>query len=220
MRQIYTWVPAVIFTAGSLLTLGADRQQHLELEGDLATAVPARMFDLGSEDLTVSDAEVEVAGMDEYLLRSYGTGRAPTEDAAAGALAGFSVYVGFYGSQAQGRTIHSPKNCLPGSGWEALQSRETTVMTAAGAMPVNRYLLQRDDEQVLVLYWYQGRGRIRANEYLVKLDLLKDAALRGRSDEALVRVVVPIHRSEEEAFAEAERIAGQLIPAVDSVLPT
>ena len=232
MKTLYSWTPAVIFALGSVLLLGVDRQQHMELEGDLARDLPTRLYGLESTDLVVSAEEQRIAGMDDYLLRSYGTGVGTGGNAMAGvdapaatpggtapAVSGFTLYVGFYGSQAQGRTIHSPKNCLPGSGWEALHSRRTTVATAAGPVPVNRYLLQRDDEQALVLYWYQGRGRIRANEYLVKLDLLRDSALRNRSDEALVRIVVPIETSEEVAFEAASRIAAEIIPAVDEVLP-
>jgi hypothetical protein len=69
-----------------------------------------------------------------------------------------------------------------------------------------------------VLYWYQGRGRGASNEYRVKWDLLRDAALRRRSDEALVRVVVPV-RSGEDAAALAVRVAETLAPAVAEALP-
>jgi EpsI family protein len=83
---------------------------------------------------------------------------------------------------------------------------------------VNRYLLQNRTQQALVLYWYQGRGRVASNEYRVKWDLLRDAALRRRSDEALVRVVVPV-RSGEDAAALAVRVAETLAPAVAEALP-
>lgn len=212
MMHVRLWAPAVIFSLGSILTSGVRQQQHLELRGDLASAVPAEILGLESDDRALAEGEVRVAAMDSYLFRVYG----PGEDAE---VAGFTLYVGYYGSQAQGRTIHSPKNCMPGSGWEALNAREATVSTPGGEVPVNRYILQRDDERVLVLYWYQGRGRVQANEYLVKLDLLRDSALHRRSDEALVRIVVPIESSEEQAFAVARRIATEVIPAVDTALP-
>jgi EpsI family protein len=84
---------------------------------------------------------------------------------------------------------------------------------------VNRYLLQRGQERALVLYWYQGRGRIAANEYAVKFDLLKDAALSGRSEEALVRVMVPIRGAEEESLRLATTVAEAIVPAVYRALP-
>ena len=216
MTQLRLWAPALLFGLGSLLISGVRGQQHLELEEDvLSSAVPREILGMESRDGVLPEAEVDVAGMDRYLFRVYGQ---PDPDAIAG-IPGFTLYVGFYGSQAQGRTIHSPKNCMPGSGWEALHDREATIATSVGEVPVNRYVLQRDGERVLVLYWYQGRGRVQANEYLVKLDLLRDSALHGRSDEALVRIVVPIESSEAAAFEVAEQIAAEVVPALDTVLP-
>ena len=86
-------------------------------------------------------------------------------------------------------------------------------------MGVNRYLLQNGDARALVLYWYQGRGRVQASEYLVKWDLLRDAALKHRSDEALVRIVVPLVGPEENAFELAQSVAERLVPALDNALP-
>jgi EpsI family protein len=85
---------------------------------------------------------------------------------------------------------------------------------------VNRYLLVNSGRRALVYYWYQGRGRVEADEYRVKLQLLRDSALRGRTEEALVRVVVPVNGDERDATALATWVAGQLLPAVGRVLPT
>ncbi len=84
---------------------------------------------------------------------------------------------------------------------------------------MNRYLLQRKDERALVFYWYQGRGRVQANEYVVKWDLLRDSALKRRSDEALVRVVVPVIETEDAAFDLATQVASILVSSVDTALP-
>ena len=214
MRAPWTWAPAVVLGVGALLNAGARQQASLELRGPLTEAVPEELVGAAGTDVALPPGEVRAAGVDAYLFRTY-------QDAhrAGPATDPFSVYVGYYGSQTQGRTIHSPKNCLPGAGWEALASRRERLATPLGSVPVNRYMIQRDDERALVLYWYQGRGRVEANEYLVKLDLLRDSALRGRSDEALVRVVVPITGSEDEAFERASGVAAELVAAVDRALP-
>jgi len=168
-------------------------------------------------DVSLSDDAQQVAGVTDYLMRVYappGTERNAGENGAW-----LSVYVGYYDSQSQGKTIHSPKNCLPGSGWESLASRPEKIVTATGLVTVNRYLLQRENSRALVLYWYQGRGRVAANEYLVKWHLLRDAALRRRSDEALVRVVVPVVDTEEGALKVATEAARALVPALEAALP-
>ena len=103
----------------------------------------------------------------------------------------FTTYVGYYDKQVQGKTIHSPKNCLPGAGWEILNTSSIALPGAEKLGQVNRVLLANKGTRALVYYWYQGRGRIESNEYKVKWNLLRDAALFGRTEEALVRIVVP-----------------------------
>jgi EpsI family protein len=210
-----TWGPALLLGIGAVMTVGVDPQRSMELRMPLDDAVPVQIAGFGSRDLEISEAERRVAGMTSYVMRLY------SADAAENDLgrADFSVYVGYYDQQMQGKTIHSPKNCLPGSGWEALVSQTAVLDVAGGPVRVNRYLLKREEQQALVLYWYQGRGRIEANEYAVKWDLLRDAAFRRRSDEALVRVLVPFTGSEEEAYQLALRVARDVIPAVDRALP-
>jgi EpsI family protein len=210
------WTPGAVLVAGAVLTLGVQSQRRLPLRLPFAGTIPGEIADYrGDADVTLSPAERDVAGVSDYLLRNFrrlggDSTRAPW----------ISVYVGYYDQQMQGRTIHSPKNCLPGAGWEPLASRAAIIATETGPVPVNRYLLQRGNEHVLVLYWYQGRGRVAANEYLVKWNLLRDAALRHRSDEALVRVIVPVTGDDETgAFALAERAAQRIVPALYRSLP-
>lgn len=212
------WPPAAVLVIGALLaTLGVRAQRTLPLRAPLAATVPDTVAGLRGRDLTLSTEEVRVAGVSDYLARVF----APDSvQRAAGAPAYVTLYVGYYESQTQGRTIHSPKNCLPGSGWEPLTSSTATVATDGGRVAVNRYLIQKGPEQALVLYWYQGRGRVAANEYLVKWHLLRDAALRRRSDEALVRLVVPIDSSESDALRLATDAARALIPAIYTSLPS
>lgn len=211
MIPFVKWLPAALFAVGSVLVHGLGPQETMGLRQELATAVPASFPGYANGvDVEVSEAEANVAGFSNYVMRTYDK---PDGDA-------LSVYVAYYASQTQGQTIHSPKNCLPGSGWEPVESRVANVSGEGGVThEVNRYILQREDQRALVLYWYQGRGRVAHNEYRVKWDLLRDAALRRRSDEALVRIVVPVTSTEEAAFERASAAAAQVIPAVDRALP-
>jgi EpsI family protein len=167
-------------------------------------------------------AEQRVAGVSDYVFRVFGPDSTPA----------FSVYVGYYESQATGRTIHSPRNCLPGAGWQTVESGKTSIEVPGEAAPVtvNRYLLANGPSQAIVYYWYQGRGRVAHSEYRVKWDLLRDAIARGRTEEALVRIVVPVasapgftadawRKQVSEAEAVARSVARDLIPRVSSALP-
>ena len=206
------WAPALVLGVGAVFTTGVDLQRKLPLRAPLHSTVPRVLLGHVGRDAPISAEELRVAGVSTYLLRDY----AATDSG----VPAFSVYIGYYETQAQGRTIHSPKNCLPGAGWEALAAT-TTIVRSSGRDPVavNRYILQRGDARAVVLYWYQGRGRVEANEYRVKWNLLRDAAMRQRSDEALVRVVVPVNGADTAAVALAERVAAALLPAVAEALP-
>jgi EpsI family protein len=219
MRDTRRYLPALVLALGALV-LATTREQEAPPPRAPLASLPESLGGYVGSDVTISPEERRVAGMSEYMLRQY------TRDSTAT----FSVYVGYYAYQLQGRTIHSPKNCLPGAGWQALGTGTESIAVGDDSYPVNRYLLTNGTERALVYYWYQGRGRIAASEFGVKWDLLRDAALRGRSEEALVRIVVPIGRSpggtsvtESDAVAAADELAAgtaaSLIPMVTEVLP-
>jgi EpsI family protein len=214
VKQLLTWAPAVLMGIGALFTVGIDAQRSMSLETPLDSVIPYEIAGYSGRDIEMSDAEVSVAAPTAYIMRNYDSPNGPTATAPW-----FSVYIGYYERQMRGVTIHSPKNCLPGSGWEALASEAAEIAAATGAETVNRYMLQREGEQALVLYWYQGRGRVESNEYVVKLDLLWDAATRRRSEEALVRIVVPVAGTDDEVFGLASRVAATIMPSLVQALP-
>lgn len=216
--KLSPWTPAGILAAGVALTLGLRGDRRIPLIAPLTQAVPRTLAGLTGTDVVVSDQELAVAAPTTYVLRAFGDSTGAHDSAMAPS---FTVYVAYYDHQTQGKTIHSPKNCLPGAGWEPLTSSVSMVATPAGSVPVNRYLLQHDKEKALVLYWYQGRGRVAANEYLVKWQLLRDSALRHRSDEALVRIIVPLKGDDEAgAYRTAAGVVTRLVPALYQVLPS
>jgi EpsI family protein len=209
MGERSAWVPGGVLALGCVLTLAVNRQVRTELTLPL-DSIPLALAGRQGHAGTIPRDQERAAGVSGYIYRWYPGDEAP-----------FDIYIGYYDQQTQGKTIHSPKNCLPGSGWEALNQSTSTLQTAAGTATVNRYLLQNKQQRALVFYWYQGRGRVASNEYRVKWELLRDSALRGRSEEALVRIVVHLNPSTTEAQATqwATRVATDLIPAVDRVLP-
>jgi EpsI family protein len=201
------WVPALVLSAGCSLLLVSGRQRRMPLIRPLSE-LPTQILGFNGRDIVISPEERAVAGMSTYVLRQFDK-----------ADAAFSVYVGYYESQTQGRSIHSPKNCLPGAGWEPMSSGVTSVPVTGRPVNVNRYILGKGNATALVYYWYEGRGRVASNEYVVKWDLLRDEALRGRSEEALVRIVVPFKGGVADADRLATQVAVVLIPEVERRLP-
>ncbi len=128
---------------------------------------------------------MDVLRADDVLTRTYLEENTQT---------GANLFVAFFRSQRTGQAPHSPKNCLPGSGWTPSQSDIVTISVPgqADAVEANRYVVAKGEDKSLVLYWYQSRGRTVASEYRAKIYLVRDAIRYNRTDTALVRVVVPV----------------------------
>jgi EpsI family protein len=174
----------------------------------------------GRDDPQFEQRIVDALGVDEYVSRLYVRDRANY----------VGLYIGYYRTQAGGDTIHSPLNCLPGSGWEPVSRRglELEVARAPGvgaeAVSINRYLVRKGADRQLVLYWYHSQGRVVASEYASKLYLMLDAVRRHRTDAALVRVITPV--SSDDASGESmaqDRAAAfvrELFPWLERYIPS
>ena len=158
---------------------------------------------------------LRVLGVDDYLSRAYYRNKQA-----------IGLYLGFYESQRQGDTIHSPLNCIPGSGWEPISEGRLDIANVDGKgrnVRINRYLIQKGLDRQLVLYWYHGRGRVVADEYVSRALLVKDAILTNRTNGSLVRVIVPLSIGDEHNVDQAEELGQNFIrdifPLLDPYLP-
>ena len=155
------------------------------------------------------DAETEkVLKADDYVSRNFDSNGQNA-----------SLYVGYYTTQRNGSTYHSPLNCLPGSGWVMSDGGRVTITPANGqSFEANRYRIENGDQRALMIYWYQGRGKAVASEYWAKIETVLDSVRRRRSDGALVRVMVPLGNAngdaEKSAIEFASQAANELPPFV------
>jgi len=161
--------------------VAAARQELRDLPRTLDTWSSVRDVPLPADSLAT-------LGVDDYVSRVY-VGAGTANGAAAQPV---SLYVGYYASQRQGDTIHSPQNCLPGAGWQPVEGGRIQLPVGGRSVEVNRYVIEKGLDRQVVLYWYQGRGRIVASEYANKFWLMVDAARVHRTNGALVRVMAPI----------------------------
>jgi EpsI family protein len=99
-----------------------------------------------------------------------------------------NLFVSYYAKQKAGESMHSPKYCLPGGGWEPLETSFVTVPTSHGNASINKYVLQMGGARTLILYWYQSPGRVIASEYEGKALLFWDGLTHGRSGGSIVRL--------------------------------
>ena len=157
------------------------------------------------------DVETEkILRADDYISRNFESN---------GRMASF--YVGYYATQRTGATYHSPLNCLPGSGWTMSDGARVTITPTGGGatFEANLYVVQNGNERGLMVYWYQGRGRVTASEYWGKIYTVVDSVRRRRSDGAMVRVMVPLGNSQEEAQKAAVELASRAASELSAFVP-
>lgn len=174
------------------------------------SALPLALGDWqGHPAAPFADDVVAQLGVDDYIHRQYQrAGGAPV-----------AVYAGYYDSQRQGDAIHSPQNCLPGAGWQPVESGRLAIGRGSGAPIVNRYVIARGADRQVVLYWYQGRNRVVANEYANKAFLMLDAARLHRTNGGLVRLISPVVTTTDAATRELAAFAGALLPRLPAYMP-
>jgi EpsI family protein len=212
MTKSQRWIPAGILVCACLVDRGlvAHRSTSMPLRAPITSVAPTLLGVTGVDEPIDSSVQ-RVAGMDTFINRNY-----PLPDSVS-----MNVYVGYYDEQHEGKTIHSPKNCLPAQGWEPSQRGTVIVPSDSGPVTVNRYLVVLGSASSVVYYWYQGRGRVAHDEMRVTWDLFRDAVVLGRTEESLVRIVVPV-RGGDVAAADsiAGKVAPRLVDDVYRILPT
>ena len=144
----------------------------------------------------------EKLGATEYVTRTYRR--------EAGSV---DLFVAYYANQRAGESMHSPQNCLPGSGWEFWSRGVVEIPVGNRNIRVNRDGIQKGGDRAVVLYWYQTPERIFADEYMGKLYLVWDSITTRRANGSIVRLVVP---DRPGAVDDAISVAKLVIPEVQA----
>lgn len=192
---------------------GFSRKQTIPFRRPLAEFTLTGTDWKSMQDLELSQDELDVLKADDILSRYY---RNQTTGATA------TLFVAFFDTQSTGKAPHSPKNCLPGSGYVPTGNDIIDIPVPGEAQPIqaNRYIVSRGDSQSVVLYWYQSHNRTVASEYWAKYYTVTDSIHYNRSDTALVRVVVPVvGANTQEAVKTAIEFAATFFTQLKHYLP-
>lgn len=207
---------SLLVLAGAVTSVLLAQRSELLPQKPLLAGFPLVLGEWRGREQAVGSAELEVLKADDTLLANYVD---PTESSYV------SLWIAYYGSQRQGRSVHSPRSCLPGGGRQitSLEQRLIPGVRPDGQpLPVNRAVVGIDDQQQLVYYWFAQRGRLLTNEYGVKWYILRDALTMNRTDGALVRLVTPVDEASgglEAADARLQAFMTVLDPKLGYFLP-
>jgi EpsI family protein len=200
---------AAFLLAGSALFI----QFHKDVVPPHPPIVPLQLGEWSGTDEPIASEIREQLGDGDFLLRTYRDNSSSSP---------VNLFMAYFPTQRTGDTIHSPQNCLPGSGWFPLEaSRIMLAVPGHPPFPVNRYYVAKGSDRALVLYWYWAHGRGVASEYRAKFYLVEDSIRLNRSDGALIRITTPVGSGETLVSAEKNLTAfgKQLVPLIDNYVP-
>lgn len=153
---------------------------------------------------------LQVLKPSDYLARQYA--------AVDGRQVG--LYIGYHNGSRDSGEIHSPKNCLPGSGWQKVTTTRTVLDGSPDAIHLTRAVYQKGDNKELFLYWFQVRNKSISDEYALKLSGITSAILYGRKDASFIRISVPFVVDEHEAAATGISFIRDTYPLIRAFLPS
>lgn len=210
-KNIRFWLLFILLVLGGAIINGWDRAGEAKIARKSLKDFPNQIgsWQQRGPDQHFDDETEKVLRADDYVSRNFESN---------GRMA--SLYVGYYATQRNGATYHSPLNCLPGSGWVMSDGGRMTITPAAGpSFEANRYVIENGNQRALMIYWYQGRGNALASEYWAKIYTVFDSVRRRRSDGALVRVMAPLGNSPAESEKSAIDLASQVAAQLPAFVP-
>jgi EpsI family protein len=209
-KHSWTVIALLMITAGLLFTRG---DADVVPPSDPLAQLPRVIGTWAGRDLPIDPDTRNVLGNGDFLSRVY-LREKPSEAVA--------LFIGYFPQQRIGTTVHSPKHCLPGAGWDFESSQYISLRDVRGKVSrVGEYTIVNGDQRQFIIYWYQAHGRSVPNEYMARLALAVDAVRLRRTDGALVRVMTPIDSVEDIAAARSrtETFAANLMPMLNRFIP-
>jgi EpsI family protein len=164
------------------------------------------------DEETIGESSMAVLLVDDYIMRTYVNSEGDN----------VGLYIGYFKNQREGKQVHSPRQCLPGAGWEILESRKYILALEKHnppEVPINFYLMGKGDARQLYLWWYQGRGRIINNEYINKLFLIWDAMTKQRTDGSLVRINMAISSNSKTSLNKEVEFINSFVQFLPLYIP-
>lgn len=204
-----------VFLAASLMVITFFLLKHMSYNENVPPKKPLSTFPqkIGQWDGTMSyfDQSIyDILGVDDSILISYS---GPDNKK-------IQLYVGYYQNQQDGGIIHSPKNCMPGSGWEIISTEIEEIKSSGDTIDPIKLVIKKGLDKQIVFYWFQSRGRYINSEYWQKIYLVWDAIFQKRTDGSFVRLISSVENGgEEDTTKYLKSFTSDLIPILNQFIP-
>lgn len=202
---------AILLASGLFVHFGTTNVLRVPDRQDLEN-LPLEFAGWRNEPQDVSKATIDVIGADDHLITNL---LSPKNEV-------FNLYIAYLNAQRHGHSWHSPRQCIPGGGWEITSHEIIPTTTDDGkTYHYNRIVIENRGARQLLYYWYDQRGRKVADEYVMKTLLVADAVRIRRTDGAMIRIMTPVVDAEPIEDAD-KRLLGfmkELEPKLPKYIP-
>ena len=211
-KSFYISLIIIVFVAGTVHKL--PEREEIFPDRKSFTTFPLEIDEWSGRATTLEKIYLNALKLTDYVLVDYSNDN----------LESVNFYSAYYKSQKKGASIHSPKSCIPGGGWIITNSGTHSVQNVnIGDVPltVNRLVISQGEQKQLVYYWFQQRGRIITNEYIMKIYQFWDAATKSRTDGALIRLTTILGSGQDIKIAD-ERLTSftkKISPILEEYVP-
>jgi exosortase D (VPLPA-CTERM-specific) len=162
-----------------------------------------------TQEFAMPDDIQKVLKASDTLTRRYVTAEGETVD----------LYIGYHGGGKESGEIHSPKQCLPGSGWFELSTMRRSLDVAGTKVNLVQAAYQKGESRQLFLYWFQVQDKSISDEYSLKIAEITNSIVNRRRDASFIRISIPFESDEQGAVATGERFVRDFMPALREFLP-
>ena len=209
MKVLQTTIVASMMLLTSIATAYFNESNDQPILKSLAD-FPMQIGTWKGEKSKFDDAIYKVLGVDDSLYVHFYNQRKQT----------IELYIGYYQSQRRGELIHSPKNCMPGAGWNiaSIEPQKLDINNHRGnPIKVNKVVLKKGAQTQMMFYWFQSRNRVITSEYAQKIFLVWDSITKHRTDESFVRLISPVH-DEQQATRMLTQFSEQIFPILNQYI--
>lgn len=205
------WIILVLFVLTGIL-INLLRYSRIESKIlPLFSSLPLQLGDWNGQEYFFSDETNQVLKADTYAFRKYTSSERKE----------LWLFIAYFKSQKYGSQIHSPKNCLPGSGWKIMSRKKILIKTDIDSdLKANKLLISDKLSSEVMYYWFQTRSGIITSESGLKLDLVLNSLKRAPTDAVFIRINLSLNQlSEKEAQLVLENFLKVFMPKIKKILP-
>lgn len=115
------------------------------------------------------------------------------------------LFFDYFGQQNARGGPHSPRNCLPGSGWTIRGTEEKVVFLRHRPITIGRFDLRMGESKKVMDFWYITRYGETANDYMFKIHAMISSLTFKPNDIAFIRIIGDGDRAGLSALDDFEK---------------